>query len=179
MEKSLIDDNLTLDNYSNYIEKILIIFRLSSKNSSILFDLKIDNYKAIIKLSIVSLDGEREDFQDYVTECDSSFYHQLLIPLIRKIADSITICTRDIVKLPNETLSTFRMISENNDLFTIDGLSDDDANGLLSIFDEIEKKDSFPLIEHNHNGFGNISNIIVLFGLVFLTIIVILLFTNR
>ena len=179
MEKSLIDDNLTLDNYSNYIEKILNIFRLSSKNSSILFDLKIDNYKAIIKLSIVSLDGEREDFQDYVTECDSSFYHQLLIPLIRKIADSITICTRDIVKLPNETLSTFRMISENNDLFTIDGLSDDDANGLSSIFDEIEKKDSFPLIENNHNGLGNISNIIVLFGLVFLTIIVILLFTNR
>lgn len=179
MEKSLIDDNLTLDNYKNYIEKILNIFRLSSKNSSILFELKIENYKAIIKLSIVSLDGEREDFQDFVTECDTSFYHKLLIPLIRQIAESITISTRDIIKFPNKALSTFRMISENNDLFTIDGLSEDDAKGLLSIFDEEKKKDSISLIDHNRRGVGNISNIIVLFGLVFLTIIVILFFINR
>ena len=115
MEKSLIDDNLTLNNYKNYIEKTLNIFRLSSKNSSILFDLKIDNYKAIIKLSIVNLDGEREDFQDFVTECDTSFYHQLLIPLIRKIAETIPISTRDIIKLSDDALSTFRMISKNND----------------------------------------------------------------
>ena len=179
MEKSLIDDNLTLDNYKNYIEKILNIFRLSSKNSSILFELKIENYKAIIKLSIVSLDGEREDFQDFVTECDTSFYHKLLIPLIRKIAETIPISTRDIIKLSDDALSTFRMISKNNDLFTIDGLSDADAKGLLSIFDEEEKNDSVSLINHNHSGVGNISNIIVLFGLAFLAIIMILFFINR
>ena len=179
MEKSLIDDNLSLNNYNNYIEKTLNIFRLSSKNSSIIFDLKIDNYKAIIKLSIVNLDGEREDFQDFVTECDTSFYHRLLIPLIRKIAETIPISTRDIIKLSDDALSTFRMISKNNDLFTIDGLSDDDAKGLLSIFDEEEKNDSVSLINHDHSGFGNISNIIVLFGLAFLAIIMILFFINR
>ena len=177
MEKGLIDDNLTIDNYGNYIEKILNIFRLSSKNSSILFDLKINNYKATISLSIVGLDCEREDFQDYVAKCDTSFYHQLLIPLIEEIAKSVTITTRDIIEMPNSTLFTFRMISKNNDLFTVDGLSDDDAKGLLSIFDKKEKQDSISLIDHN--GVGNISNIIVLFGLVFLVIIIILFFTNR
>ena len=179
MKKRLIDDKLTIDNYGNYIEKIINIFRLSSKNSSILFDLKIDNYKATISLSIVSLNGEREDFKDFVTECDISFYSELLIPLINQIAKSVTINTRDIIKMPNSTLSTFRMISENNDLFTIDGLSDDDAKGLLSIFDEKEKQDSISLINHSDSGVGNISNIIVLFGLVFLTIVIILFFTNR
>ena len=179
MKKSLIDDNLSHDNYDNYIEKTVNIFRLSSKKSSIIFDLKIDNYKAIIKLSIVNLDGEKENFQDFVTECNSLFYHQLLIPLIKRISESIDIQTRDIIKLNEGDLVTFRMITENNDLFTIDGLSEDDAKGLLSIFDENGKKDTMSLTDNKYSGFGNISNIIIIIGLLFLVGIMILFFTNK
>ena len=50
MENSLLDSNLTEENYDDYIEKIFNIFRLSSKNSSIILSVDIVDSKCLIKL---------------------------------------------------------------------------------------------------------------------------------
>ena len=39
------------NNYNEYIEKILNIYRLSSKDSSILFNIKIENYKCYCRIN--------------------------------------------------------------------------------------------------------------------------------
>lgn len=153
MNKSLMEKNLSEDNYNEYIESIANIFRLSSKESSILFDLKIKDYKAMIKLSIVSQNGEQKEFQDVVFKCDSIFYNDFLKSLIEMVNDNSNIVVKDIINLSDSDLMTLRLITDNNDMFSIDGLSDDDAKSLLLLIDG-QETDSGLLISDN-KGMGN------------------------
>ena len=177
MKMSLIDRNLTEDSYDEYIEKIINIFRLSSKKSSILFDLKIDNYKAFIQLSIINQEGEKQEFSDVVLKCDEKFYSGFLIPLISKINNVITIKVKDIVEISSSELVTFRMITENNDLFSIDGLSSDDANSLLEVVKNksVENVAVIP----NNDGIGNIRIFPFIIGIFIVAFIIVFLFIYK
>ena len=66
MEHNLMEKSLNEDTYRDYIEKIINVFRLSKKESSIFFSLKINQDKANINLSIIDSQGEKEEFQDVV-----------------------------------------------------------------------------------------------------------------
>lgn len=149
---SLLNGNINEDNFDDYIDKIINIFRLSNKNSSILFDLKLKDYKATIKLLIVGQNGERKEFSDVIMKCDTSFFSNFLKPLVEKLNEDGAIANKDIVNLSDSDLVTFRLITDNNDLFTIDGLSNDDANYLLSLVNK--KGDSL----NDHNNLLSISN---------------------
>ena len=48
METSLMGKDMTRDDYQDYIDKIVNIFRISDSYSSILFDLKINNYQDVL-----------------------------------------------------------------------------------------------------------------------------------
>ena len=140
MEKNILSQNLSDNNYEDYIKGIVDVFRLSSNKSSILFDLKIENYQALIRLSNLNQNGERENFQNVVLNCDNSFYHNFLMPLVREIYVNGNISTADIVHLADQDLVTFRMITTNNDLFSVDGLSKDDAKALLMLCDKSKEE---------------------------------------
>ena len=163
---SLIDKNLNEDSYDEYVDKIVNIFRLSNKESSILFDMEIKDYKAKIKLSIVSQHGEKEEFSDMVFKCDTIFYHKFLTSLVNKINQNSNIVVKDIVDFSDSNLVTFRLITENNDLFTINGLSFDDAKSLLSIIED--DNDDSKLVIPNNNGIGNTAIFLLLIGIIIL-----------
>lgn len=157
MHSSLLERNLNEDSYDEYIEKIINIFRLSNKNSSILFHMEIKDYHANIMLSIVNQNGEKEEFTDIVLKCDEIFYQSFLLPFVKIVNRDISIKVHDIVNLDGDDLVTFRMITENNDLLTIDGLSNDDAKKLLEISKgkkTIEGNHSLHV--SNNEGIGNI-----------------------
>ena len=129
--------NLEIDknNYSEFVDKIVDIFRLSIKTSSILFNLKISDYKAYINLSIVEHSGEKKEYNEVILDYNDRFYNDFLLPLISKVNMFGNIVTKDIVNLDNDSLVTLRFICENNDLFTIDGLSQNDSNNLMKLLD--------------------------------------------
>lgn len=173
MEYSLMDKNLNVDSYDEYIDKIINIFRLSNKTSSILFDLKINNYKATIMLSIVNQNGEKNNFTDVVLKCDDDFYKKFLIVLIKKIKSYVEIKVSDIVRLSDDGLVTFRLITENNDLFSIDGLSEDDANSLLNISSNDNKVQQYNNVT-NIEGIGNIKIFILMIVVLVIAFILII-----
>ena len=171
--KGLIDRNLNEDTYEEYIDKIVNVFRLSSKSRSILFDLKIKDYKALIKLSIISQNGEKEEFTDVILKCDDVFYKEFLIPLVKKVDDNGDVIIKDILNISDNSLVTFRMITRNNDMFSIDGLSEDDANSLLKVINQNEENDAGKLIS-NSAGSGNLMFFLFMIGLLaiaFITIV--------
>ena len=176
MEFSLIDKNLNEDSYEEYVDKIINIFRLSSKESSILFDMEIKDYKAKIKLSIVSQHGEKEEFSDMVFKCDTVFYQKFLTQLVDKINQNSNIVVKDIVNLSDSDLVTFRLITENNDLFTINGLSDDDAKSLLSIVEG--KNEDSKLVITNSDGIGNTAIFLLLIGIIILGFVLFFVFVK-
>lgn len=157
MNSSLLGNKLNEDNYSDYIEKIINIFRLSSKESSILFDLKLKDYKCTIKLSIVGQNGEKEEFCDTTLKCDEVFYRDFVDVLIAKFIDNVEVVTKDIVDLDDDpSLVTLRLITLNNDLFSIDGLSNDHAKRLLSIGENSESNSNKYLSVSGNAGIANV-----------------------
>ena len=138
MGNGLMEKAMSQDDYQEYLDKIANIFRISDSHSSILYDIKIKDYQARAKLSIVNMEGEKKEFQDIMLDCDQAFSSSFLIPLVEKICEIVEVQTKDIVNLTEDDLVTFRIITNNNDLFTIDGLSPDDANNLLLLSQNIQ-----------------------------------------
>lgn len=116
------------NNYNEYIEKILNIYRLSTKDSSILFNMKIEDYKCYCSMSIVGRAGDKQEFSDVILDFDDKFYPEFLDVLVTRINNDVRIKVKDIVNLDGDSLVAYRMVTENNDLFIIDGLSMEDAN---------------------------------------------------
>ena len=155
MDISLLDNNLSKDNYNEYIERIYNIFRLSNKNSSIILRIKIDENKCVIELKYIDdKNGNMQEFSDVSLKCNDISYKDFLVSLIKRLNDSEEFIINDIVNLDKDQYLTFRLVSSNNDLITIDGLTEEQANYLKQVFVEDEKKE-LNLITNN-NGMANI-----------------------
>lgn len=173
MNSSILKSSLEKDNYDEYIENALNIFRLSSKESSIILNIKINNDNCIINLSIINQSGETKNFSDVTFKCDDVFYNDFICNLVRKIYSECDIVKFDSISNDQDDRETFRMITDNNDLFTIEGIDKDKSEGLVSLcsnYDEIE--DSKVKLLSNV-GFGNYSVLILLVIIIILIFILI------
>lgn len=168
MDRSLINKVLNEDSYNEYIEKLINIFKLSIKESSIICNLKIDNNNCLIKLSIVNQNGEKEEFNDKTFKCDEVFYKEFLNILIKRFNEEIEVVTKDIVNLDDDSLVTLRLLTKNNDLFSVDGLREDRANYLLSLIDDDFK---YTLLLEDEMGIGNLK----IFTLIILILIIVMI----
>lgn len=174
MESSLLDRNLNEDSYDLYIDNIINIFRLSCKESSIIFDLKLRDSKCVIKLSIVNQQGEREEYNDTTLKCDDVFYNNFLEVLVKRFLANTKVVTKDIVDFDDDPLVTFRLITENNDLFSIDGLTYEEAKKLLEFENCKEGKDKL-VVTHSNAGIGNVLIFILMITILILTFILIVM----
>jgi len=175
MNSSLLDNKLNEDNYEEYVDKIINIFRLSNKESSIICNINIIDFKAIIELSIISNTGEKQEFTDEVFKCDDVFFKNFIIVLIKQLNERIKITVKDIIKEDKTDLVTFRMITDNNDIFTVTGLSKDDGKSLLNIIDN--KKEATPnnLISNNDKGVSSAVMFALMIGIITLTFFAIIM----
>lgn len=173
MENSLLDSNLTEENYDDYIEKIFNIFRLSSKNSSIILSIDIVDSKCLIKLKIVSQNGDTKEFSDVTFKCNNAFYNDFLDSLIKRLNDDENFIINDIVNLDKDEFMTFRLISSNNDLITIDGLTKEQANHLNKLFETDEKKEEILI---NSNGIANVWIFLLMIVVLVISFILIVMF---
>lgn len=124
---------LNKNEYNDYIEKILNIYRLSNKDSSILFNIKIENLKCYCSMSIIGRDGDKQEFSDVILDFDNTLFPEFLDVLVLKFNKEVKVKVKDIVNLDDDSLVAFRMVTEDNDLFSIDGLSPEDANHLKKL----------------------------------------------
>lgn len=173
MENSLLDSNLTEENYDDYIEKIFNIFRLSSKNSSIILSVDIVDSKCLIKLKIVSQNGDTKEFSDVTFKCDNAFYNDFLDSLIKRLNDDENFIINDIVNLDKDEFMTFRLVSSNNDLITIDGLTKEQANHLNKLFETDEKKEEILI---NNSGIANVWIFLLMIVVLVISFILIVIF---
>jgi hypothetical protein len=79
-------------------------------------------------MSIIGRAGDKQEFSDVILDFDDKFYPEFLDILVTKINNEVRIKVKDIVNLDGDSLVAYRMVTDNNDLFTIDGLSMEDAN---------------------------------------------------
>lgn len=173
MENSLLDSNLTEENYDDYIEKIFNIFRLSSKSSSIILSIDIIDSKCLIKLKIVSQNGDTKEFSDVTFKCNNAFYNDFLDSLIKRLNDDENFIINDIVNLDKDEFMTFRLVSSNNDLITIDGLTKEQANHLNKLFETDERKEEILI---NNSGIANVWIFLLMIVVLVISFILIVMF---
>lgn len=121
------------DKLNEYINKIVNIFRLSCPDKYIIFKMKIDNNNCNCNVSIYNEKGIDSKLDDISIECDSYFYDSFLNKLVVEVSKCCSIVKKDVVNLDGDVFVAFRMITENNDLFIIDGLEEERANSLINI----------------------------------------------
>ena len=149
-------NELTKNEYNDYIDKILNIYRLSNKDSSILFNIKIENLKCYCSMSIIGRNGDKQEFSDVILDFDNSLFPEFIDILVFKFNRDIRVKVKDIVNLDQDELVAYRMITDNNDLFSIDGLSLEDANHLKKICsDEFQSEAKGVHQISNTYGIGN------------------------
>ena len=134
MNQHLMNEKLSEDHYEDYIEKITNIFRMSNKNKSILFHLELKD-----SLSIVNQEGQKEEFTDVVIPCNQNFHQLFLASLVERMKEVAFVEMSDVLPKDENGFVTFRIITKNNDLFTISGLSEEDGESLLHLVEETKE----------------------------------------
>ncbi len=132
MSSIIFNEEITENNYKDFVEKIVNVFRLSNYDKYLIFGLKIEKNECIIKLSIFNSTGDRQEYEDIKMECDEKYFYIFLKYLVSQLRDNSSIKKEDIVNLDDDHFVAFRMITEHNDLVTIDGLTESQANDLLN-----------------------------------------------
>lgn len=168
MSSSLLVSSIGENVYDEYIEKLMNVYRLSSKESSIIGNINIQGEESTISLSIVDREGYSNNFTDVVIKCNENFYERFINVIIRRMNSECHILVNDLIAEDDDSKVTYRMITENNDLFTIEGLDKKRANQIVSTYN---KEDCEPklLLKTSNLGEGNY--------LIFITMIVIIILT--
>lgn len=149
MSSIIFNDKITENNYGELIEQFINIFRLSNVNKYILLALKIEKSECAIRLSILNNDGNNEVYEPIKMDSNSNFFHDFLRDLITAIRENCPVTKEDTVNLDDDNFVAFRMITEFNDMVTIDGLSENEVESIRGKKEE-SKGDS--LIESNKGG---------------------------
>lgn len=127
-------DEINNNSYLDYIDTLVKISKLTTHNNSIMFNLKINNEKCVSKIEIIdSDDGEKKNFDNMIFECNNDFYEKFLPELLKKLCENNTIVVKDIVNLDGDEFVAIRLITEYNDLFSIDGLEKGKAVELINL----------------------------------------------
>ncbi len=171
MDEKLLNSNLTYENYDDYIEKIFNIFRLSDIENSIVLSINLEKEKCITKLKIINKFGDTKEFSDVIFKITDTLFETFISSLIKRLNDDENFIINDIVNLDKDEYQTFRLVSKNNDLVTIDGLTKEEAEYLNKLFETDEKKEELLI---NNNGIST-TNILILIIIVIIIILIILL----
>ena len=120
--------------YLDYIDSLVDIAKLTNKDNSIMINLKIFNNKCLCKIDVVDHDdGDDKKFDSVEFECNENFYKEFLPKLVVELYNNSQIIVTDIVNLDGDEFVALRMITEYNDLFSIDGLEKQMAEELLEL----------------------------------------------
>ena len=161
-------DNTNLqDQYREVIEKIIEISKTSTKENSILYNISVNDNNIQCNVSIVDQLGNSKILFEQNIEIKNKFYY-FLTPLIKSFSENNKILFTDFVDIDADNYVTFRLLTENNDLLTIDKLTFEDTSYVRDLVQKlnIDIKDKKELNEK-----GSVNNLLVI-TLILITIVV-------
>ena len=174
MESLMINKTISDTDYSEYIDGIINIFRLSSSDKYIIFGMKIENNQCSAKMTIYNQEGVSKEFQDVTINCDEHFYESLLKKMVQKLEEVCIVTKKDVVNLDGDEYVAFRMITSHNDLFTIDGLTKEQADVLLKNDSEVGSN----TIIHNRSGHSSFIQLLFMISFLFVSFVMIVLLVD-
>ncbi len=160
--------------YDNYIKKVLEVASLSTKENSVLIGLTIDDGKCRSTVEMIEQNGNRGVGKSISFACTDNFYRNFLERLVVEYSKVTNTVVADIVDVDGDDQFTFRMVSENNDMFTVDGISKDYARKLKEKVENPECNKVF--VKSSEAGLSNALGLTVLASLILVIFLTLLMF---
>ncbi|MBP5678672.1 MAG: hypothetical protein J6X28_02440 [Bacilli bacterium] len=133
MNLKLFHETITENNYTDLIRQLVDVFRISNSNQYIFLSLKIEEGGCTIQMSILNKDGNNQTYEALKMDTNNPYFYPFLNDLVLSLRNQCKISKEDIVNLDQDSFVAFRMITDFNDLITIDGLTEREAKELLSV----------------------------------------------
>ena len=127
------------EKYEEYCESLLNIARLTKKENSVLINFSIDGDSCSNVVSFIQQDGTKDILKDSTFVCDDEFYKDFLEKFIIEYSKNMVIAFNDSIDMNADGKYTYRIITEDNDMMSIDGISLDYANYLMSLLKKKEE----------------------------------------
>ena len=118
--------------------------------------------------------GKRAIGRSITFSCTDSFYTNFLERLVVEYSDVTNTVVADIVDVDGDDQFTFRMVSENNDMFTVDGISKDYAKKLKEKVENREREKTY--VKSSEAGLSNALGLTVLISLIVVIFLTLLMF---
>ena len=162
--------------YEEYRESLLNIARLTNKSNSVLinFDIKGDICSNVV--SFIQQDGTKDILKDSQFVCDDEFYKDFLEMFIKDYYNNMVVAFNDSIDMNADGKYTYRVITDDNDMMSIDGISLDYANYLMSITKKKNEVVETDLSENEDGVTTAIASLIIIggIGLSFLVMVLLL-----
>lgn len=167
------------EKYDEYCESLLNIARLTKKENSILINFRVEGDNCYNVVSFIQQDGTKDILKDDTFVCDDEFFKDMLEEFIVKYCNSMSVAFNDSVDLNADGKYTYRVVTIDNDLMSVDGISLDYANYLMEIS---KKKKNDSMVENSEaldfegqRGLTNILMTLILTGCIGISFLLMIL----
>lgn len=142
------------EKYDEYIESLLNAARLTTKQNSVLINFDIIDDHCVNKVEFIQQDGTKDTLKNSTFICDDDFYRDFLEKFIIAYYNNMVIAFNDKIDMNSDGKYTYRIITDDNDMMSIDGITLEYANYLMSLAKNVEKREETPvevITEENGN----------------------------
>ena len=126
--------------YDEYIESLLNISRLTNKENSILINFDISGETCSNVVSFIQRDGTKDILKDSTFVCDDEFYKDFLEKFIIEYYEEMVVAFNDNIDISLDGKYSFRVVTDDNDMLSINGLSLEYANYLMELTKKRQEK---------------------------------------
>lgn len=121
------------DIYEEYKNSLLNVARLTHKDNSILIDFKVVGSDCYNSVYYIQRDGTKDLLKEENFLVDDAFYGEFLENLINEYYSNMKIAFNDSIDINEDGLYTYRIVTEDNDMLSVDGISLERAKSLMSL----------------------------------------------
>lgn len=127
---------LNKEKYEEYKNSLLNIARLTHKDNSILIDFSIVGNECFNNVNYIQRDGTKDLLEKESFVVDDDFYDEFLEKFICEYYSNMDIAFNDSIDINEDGLYTYRVITEDNDMLSVDGISLEYAKHLMRMINK-------------------------------------------
>lgn len=159
------------EKYDEYIESLLNAARLTKKENSVLINFKVEDEVCINKVEFIQQNGTKDTFKEETFLCDDVFYKDFLEKFVIAYYSNMVVVFNDSIDMNADGKYTYRVITDDNDMMSIDGITLEYANYLMKLTKNQGNNESEKIISNEQ---GNVSFLytLILVGLIGMAMIV-------
>ena len=131
---------ITKEKYDEYIESLLNAARLTTKENSILINFDITDDHCVNIVEFIQQDGTKDTLKNSTFICDDDFFKYFLEKFIVAYSENMVIAFNDSVDVDSDGKYTYRVVTDDNDMMCVNGITFEYANYLMNLTKEEEKE---------------------------------------